>query len=441
MKLGALNDKIVRTMTLSTQATPFGCCNFFDDCADGLFSLYYRGQLDLLDLMNFGPTIDCYRSVEFISYVRPEQSGGTDTPGYLGDPCEEPHGVEFGSCKLTVEDFGLIARKGPVRNMFKPERYCKTSPRYFFDGTPVTNEAQWDAFFAMDQLLNDVRILLITGNSSTAGQFDGLQRWVKTGYECSGLDSYIVDWNGNNMSGTGGGAISINGVAVPGTPEITDALLELNQNINIRIGWSPLLKQQKQSGLQKVIILPSFMKRCLLDSYTCWSVCPGAQYEEIVKNLKDIREFRSTLNGGMFGQGKIYLDDEEISLLAYDWGMINGNNIGDMYMLTTAVGSQRLWDGEHLNANIVLDSLSDQGLADRAGDYIPIDGGRVLMKSDFENLCAQKKVWMSLRLFCMAPWAQIRFQDVVCTTLTGPLSPDPGSGYFPTSYFSPAICP
>lgn len=167
-----------RTLSIASpeEATPFGCCNFFDACTSDIFSLYYRNGLGLLDWMGFNPTMDCYRSVEFISYVRPEQSGGADTAGYLSDPCADPNGIEFGSCKLYVEDFGLYGREGPTRNLFKPERYCKTRPRYLFDGTPIENEADWDMTFTMDAMLTDIREHLIIGNATTAGQFDGLQQ-------------------------------------------------------------------------------------------------------------------------------------------------------------------------------------------------------------------------------------------------------------------------
>lgn len=39
-----MTDKVLeRTMTVSDAATPFGCCNFFDNCADGIMSLHYAG--------------------------------------------------------------------------------------------------------------------------------------------------------------------------------------------------------------------------------------------------------------------------------------------------------------------------------------------------------------------------------------------------------------
>jgi len=51
-------EKLIQR-AISDAATPFGCCNFFDQCGDGdLMSLHFRGQLGLLDLMNFTPTTE-----------------------------------------------------------------------------------------------------------------------------------------------------------------------------------------------------------------------------------------------------------------------------------------------------------------------------------------------------------------------------------------------
>ena len=425
---------------VSDMASPFGCCNFFDPCSDGIFSLYYRGKLDLLDWMNFVPTDVCYRSVEFINYLRPEQSEGRDTPGYVADPCEPPYGVEFGSCKLTVENFGRYGRSGPTRDIWQPKNYCKTSPRTYLDGSLVDNEPMWDRIFAMDQMLNDVRLALVTGNTATPGQFDGLQRWVRTGYDCSALDSYVVDWNGNPMSG--GAGITINGHAVAAGFDIVDFFLDLFRNIKERISWSPFLSNQEFRTGNVIIALPGFLARCLLDFYACWSVCPGAQYEEVIKNAKEIREFRMTLNGGMFGHGQISLDGTTIPLLQYDWGMINGPTRGDMYLLTGAIGTQRIWTGEFLDANIAAQYVRDIGGGALSSIYTSYDGGRVLGTGIGAYLCATQSLWMMLRLFCMAPWAQVRFMDVACHTPTGPLSPNPAdTSYYPTSSFYPAVCP
>jgi len=160
----------------------------------------------------------------------------------------------------------------------------------------------------------------------------------------------------------------------------------------------------------------------------------------VVKNAKEIREFRLTLNGGRFGHGQIALDGHTIPLLNYDWEMINSQNTGDMYLLTGQVGSQRIWEGEHLNANVNLADLA-QGLGGSPDDFFTLDGGRVIGKKDFDNLCYAQKIWMALRLFCLAPWSQVRFQDVACQHPNPLISPDPcDTCFFPETCFTPATC-
>jgi hypothetical protein len=435
-----------QTISSPEEATPFGCCNFFDTCSDGIFSLYFRGTLDLLDWMGFEPTDVCLRQVDFISYVRPEQSEGSDTAGYISDPCAVPNGVEFGSCSLSVDHFGRYGRVGPTREIIKPVKYCSQSPRRFLDGSPVDSEFDWDMIFTMDQMLNDIRVALITGNSTTAGQFDGLQQWVKTGYDgCRALDSYVINWNNNGLSG--GAGITLNGAAVAGSFDFVDWLLDIHRNIKERISWSPLLANQSMSVGDTIIVLPGFLARCLLDFYTCWSVCPEAldttvDASRIVKEVGERRDFRIQLNGGLFGDGRIFLDGDEIPLLVYDWGLINGPTRGDVYYLTGSIGSQRVWEGEHLSANLAANEFASIGQDMEDHGYFARDDGRVLGKVDTDELCRQLKLWMFPRLWCFAPWAQARFQNVVCHTPTGPLSPDPAdTSFYPESSFIPAECP
>ncbi len=212
-------------------------------------------------------------------------------------------------------------------------------------------------------------------------------------------------------------------------------------NIRARISWSDLLSNQTRTVGDTIILLPGFTARCLLDFFACWSVCPGQAFEEF--NSDDIlkmREFRTQLNGGLFGDGRIFLDGHEIPLLIYDWGLINGPTTGDMYMLTGFVGNQRIWEGEHLSADAVLTALTSDGTGNV--DYASFDDGRWLFKKDVDNLCVQRKIWMRPRIWCSAPWAQTRFQNVVCNTPTGPLSPDPcDTSFFIQTSFSAAECP
>jgi hypothetical protein len=423
--------------TPSNAATPFGCCNYFDHCADEILSLHYSGGLPLLDWMGFEVSDECYRALDFISFVRPEYTGGVATVGYIGDPCDDPNGFEYGACSLTVEDFGRYGRHGPVRDFMKPRFYCKTDPRRRLDGTLVTDEREWDMRFAMDTIIQDISNDLVTGNATTAGQFDGLQRWVRTGYDCAGLDSIVIDWNGNGMAG--GNGITWNGAAVANTFDIIDVLNAAFRRIKQRIMWSPLLKTQPLMLGDMILVLPTFMIQCLLDFYTCWSVCGGTEYNPVALMSYEARQFRNQLIAtspeNLFGDGYIKLDNVTIPLLGYDWSMINGPTLGDMYFLTGAVGSNRIWEGEHISATTAAARMGNLG-------YFSTDGGRVLGLIEADNECERLKLWMHPRLFCRAPWAQIRFQDVRCEIPGGPLSPDPTeTSFYPETSFSAAECP
>lgn len=429
-----VNRLAANTMSVSDLATPFGCCNFFDRCGDGdLMSLHFAGQLPLLDWMGFNVSDECYRTMEFISYVRPATSlSHVATPGYLGDPCDDPNGIDYGSCKITVEDFGRIGRLGPTRDIMKPKKYCITDPIWRLDGSKVTQEREWDMKFVIDVILNDMNELLVTGNASTPGQFDGLERWVRTGYDCSILDSIVVDWNGNSMNG--GAGITWNGTPVPATMDFISVFLAAIRRVKQRISWSPRLKTQKPQVGDMIILMPNSMIPCLLDFFTCWSVCAGSQYNEVAINSYEARNFRNALLGGMFGQGRIYLDGFEIPILGYDWGLINGPTLGDIYFLTGSLGAFRVWEGEHISADVAARENPEDG-------YFSTDGGRILWKVDFSNECRTMKGWIHPRLFCRAPWMQIRFQDVKCLQPGGFLSADPNdTSFYPLTSFASSEC-
>jgi len=432
-----------RTMTISDVATPFGCCNYFDSCADEIFSLTYRGALGLLDWLGWNVVKECYRSVEFITFRRPEQSNGQDTAGYQSDPCAEPNSWEMGTRKLTVEDFGRITRAGPTREIVKPEFYCKTRPRYRLDGSRVMSEQEWDLLFTMDQMLDDMRKLIITGNSATPGQFDGLEQWVSTAHG-GALNGKVVDWNGNDMSG--GAGITFNGAPVSATADLITVLQAVFRQVMQQRSWNPSFSGAPVRLGDMILVLPTFARDCLLDLYTCWSVCSGSNYSTEVLQTYEARNFRNSLisaqnPANLFGHGYITLDGITIPILAHDWELINGPSRFDMYLLTGQVGGRRIWEGEMLDASAALANL--EGVAGGAplGGYFTLDGGRVLGLRDTSNECYKIKLWQHPRLFCLAPWMQIRFEDVACHSAISPLSPDPSeTSFYPETSFNPAEC-
>lgn len=415
-------------------ASPFGCCNFFDRCGDGdLLSLYYAGRLPLLDWMGFNVSDVCYRTVEYLTFVRPEYSQGSPTAGYLSNPCADPNGVEWGSCKITVEDFGRVGRIGPTRDIMKPKKYCITDPLWRLDGTRVNDEREWDMKFVGDQVLADINKLVVVGNAATPGQFGGLEYWVKTGYSCSILDSIVIDWNGNPM--TGGNGITWNGGAVANTYDFVDVLLAAYRRVKQRISWAPRLNTERMAVGDMILVMPTDLINCFLDFYTCWSVCSGSEFNEVSLQTYEARTFRTSLMGGLFGFGQITLDGFTIPILGYDWELIKGPKTGDIYLLTGAVGNFRVWEGEHISADVAARENPEDG-------YFSTDGGRMLWKVDFQNECRLMKGWIHPRLFCKGPFMQVRFQSVQCNTPGGFMSPDPTeTSFYPLSSFSQATCP
>ncbi len=421
---------------IDNDATPFGCCNFFDPCSDGIMSLHFAGRLPLLDWMGFNVSDVCLRTLEFLTWVRPARTvQGTATAGYLCDPCDDPNGVEWGYCKMSYENFGRIGRHSPVRDIMYPKFYCKTRPIVRLDGSVVADEREWDMRFVVDQILQDVNKLVITGDKSTCGQFDGLEHWVKTGYDCNMLDSVIIDWNGNPMSG--GAGITWNGAPVAATYNFIDVLLAAYRRLKQRISWAPMLQNLRVATGDMILVMPTTVVQCLLDYFTCWSVCDGSQYNEVALQSYEARAFRNGSLGGLFGFGQITLDGQIIPILAYDYELIKGPKTADIYFLTGALGGMRIWEGEHISAGTALADLGEG-----SAGYWTTDNNRILWKMDTDNECRQIKGWMHPRLFCSAPFLQIRFQDVQCNQPGGFLSPDPdATSWFPETSFSQAQCP
>jgi hypothetical protein len=427
------------TLTVSDAPTIGGCCGLFDLCGDAdLMSLNLSGAEPFLDWIGWEPSNECDIRKNFITFQRPEQSEGrTCTPGYLADPCATPHSYEVGGCGFRLRDWARLRRIGPVRDLTKNNLVkCANQPRYRLDGSPMDNVREQDLLFAMEILLNDLKGYVITGAASTPGLFDGLDTLVRTGYAdpdtghlCKTMDSSVFAWNGNDFDG--GAGITWNGNPVGITYDFIDVLLADFRRKRQKIQWAPVLAAQTMQMGDMALVMPWSMIPCLLDMYTCWSVCANA----IISTPED-RNFRNSLNGGMFGAGRIYLDGIEIPIIAYDWGGLQkGPTTADIYFLTRKVGNIRVMNGQYLDMRNAVNAYANTGM-----QYT--DGGRVLTGTERDYTCIQEWVEMAPRLLMWAPWLQTRFEDVVCNAPGGPLSPDPCDGsYFVESSFFPASCP
>lgn len=433
-------------LTLSSLATIYGCCGLFDLCGDAdLMSLSFQGAEPFLDWLGWERTSVCRIKKNFINWVAPSGFvAGDPSSAVTEDPCAEPTSVEFGVCDFTLEDFGRLRKAGPTRDVTTAAsglRLCEAQPRYRLDGTPITDDLEFDMRLALEVIFQDLKRLVITGSKSNAGEWDGLEALVKTNYinsnglHCHAMDSNVIDWNANDFDG--GSGITLNGAAVATTVNFVDVLLAIWRRTMQRIQWSPALQAQAGVGgsnVDAVLVLPSEFVDCVLNFYTCWRVCPGVAYNENNLQSLEARTYRNNLDGGRFGAGRIFLHGKEISLLPYDWGLKKGPTRFDAYFLVGAVGNIKTLQGQYLDLDAV------PGNTD--GAYDVTDGGRILTWINRDQTCFERAVEMRPRMLGWAPFLQTRFQDLKCNPAIPGFSPDPlESSFFPETSLSVAYCP
>lgn len=430
--------KNVERLTLGSAPSLEGCSGLFDMCSDqDLMSLSFEGTSKFLDWIGWERTNVCLIKKNFVTWVRPESDEGSRSSGYVTDACGESKGVDWGMCDFTLEDFGKLRRHGPVRDATKSGmRMCEMQPRYRLDGTPIDNDAEYDMRLATEGILQDLKRDIVSGSALTTGSFNGLEALVKTGYtdsaghNCDMMDSIVIDWNDNSF--TGGSGVTWNGVSVAATFSMVDVLIAVVRRIRDRIALAPALAAQPMGVGDMIIVAPTATLRCLLDAYTCWSVCSGAQYNEVAIQSYEARTFRQQLNGGLFGDGRIFIDGFEIPLVAYDWGLQKSSSTADMYVLTGRVGNVKLISGQYQD-------LSGANANYPEASFAYTDGGRMLTWVNMDQTCVQREVEFHPRLLMWAPWAQARIQDITCSGPGPAMSPDPWDSNFPeTSFLVPS---
>lgn len=427
-----MQHKVRHSLTLDNTVVPYPG-PLLDLCGDGdLMSLSFTGFSPFLDWLGWMPTDVEVVKKDFLSWVRPaDTGGGAATQGWLADPCADPYSYEFGTCDFTLTGYGRIRRAGPTRELNKDQTlYCIQQPRMRLDGSPVNTNREWDLINATEVILQDLQKMVVSGNNNTAGQFDGLKVLVNNGYtnsngqRCTIMDSIVIEWNSNTVDG--GAGITWNGTAIASTYNLIDVLMQIVRRIKWRIAHSPQLASRRMNVGDMILMLPSAFTDCILRAYTCWSVCAN---DWTRMDSFEARTFYNGLLGGMFGFGEISIDNMRIPLMGYDWDTIVNDTKFDMFVLTNQIGGIRLIDGQYRNMNIV---------APKGPEFSSTDRGLLLSWYNRDNTCEKVLVEMNPRLEMMGPWAQARIQNITCTIPGGPWSVDPWeTSFFPEQSFFP----
>lgn len=416
-----------------------GIQGIFDPTGDrDLMSLSFQGVDPFMDWIGWSPSRVWQETRGYIHWVRPAYANSAPTIGYVSDPCADPAGVEYGAAEFMVSGFGRLRRAAPTRDVTRVDvKKWAGEPRRRLDGTPITDDREFGAYLATEVILQDLKHMLVSGNSTTSGQFDGLEKIVRTGItdyrgrRVSTMDSTVIDWNGNTM--TGGSGATWNGASIPSTASLIDTLRAAVRQVRQKTKWAPALAAQNYNVGDTVIVLPDFLAYGLLDQYVSWKLAAGAQYNETVINQYEARALRAQIDGGLYGFGEITLDGRVYPLISYDWGLVNNaaGTVGDIYVLTRGIGGHRFLYGEYLQMDQVPSAYPE-------ASYFYTDGGRLLGWIESDHTCIRQIHEMQPRLSCWAPWAQVRIQDVRYDMVGGYISPDPTSSFFPESSFTPA---
>lgn len=434
---GAVLDKVQRDGDLTYSGAPEiygGTGDPLFDCYvdDALMSLSFMGRYNpLMDWVGWDASNEHRMHRAFVTYAAGAgAAAGTPNSGRSTDPCAPGTQVEWGKCDWTKVGFGKLRRATPVRSDDEIGlRYNNALVTKRIDGTPITDEREWDMIIATSALVDDLHREIIVGNGATAGSSDGLQQMVTYGYEdsegeaCTAMDSLVIDWNGLPLveadSDTGTDAISINGVDVAdGTYSFYNFVRGAMRRIRTRIASTPMLSGTLNSA-DMALVMPQSWVSQMLDLATCWQLCGGdtnrmGQFEA--------RAFRDSLNGGLYGAGTFPLDGLSIPILAYDHSLINADGTADMYLLNRGPANMPFIRGQYKDMN--------QVVARKPQKYGAMDGGKLLTWSEEDNTCERRNVEMMWRLLMPAPWAQVRFQNVPLDDIFGAISSDPISDFF-----------
>ena len=419
------------SLTVTETNNLYGCGGLFGLCGpDDIIGLTMQDD-PLVQWLGFYPDVACEKFIKGWTYtdVAGTAAGQIETHVY-GAACDDPPTSEKSICEFYQGDFGTLRGCGEAVNVANLGiRKCDKQPTYTLpiEGigpVRIDNDLDLETIAAAQLEKHEVSREMILGDKNTAYQMDGLVNMVKTGYvsiqgnRCTSMDSVVVDWSNDDMTGAVNGHGSI--VA------------------KVRDMWRRIAWRIRQSGLgmpaegDVALVMPSWMAWQLIDEWAWWSVRTGGQYNEVFRDVYAMREFRDKYSVGLFGGGYVTIDGFNIHIISHDWMTIEQNApnfCADIYLLVRAIGGRRVLQGQYLPADIGADSVANVA-GYRYFNVEPFQGGRALRWVKFDNACAEPCVLFRPRLYLETPWAEGKIENVCVSVQFNPMSLDPQSNYF-----------
>jgi len=408
----------------TSQVNIYGRYSIFEPCAPGdVFGLQVATH-GLMNWLGWRPNRFYRRHVSFITWYGPEGTVACTSSTGAGGPCTDPEGWEYGACGYDLCHLSWYHRAGtPLDPHTVVQDRCETSPRYRLNGVLISDDAEWQMNGVMGVLAQDINRDLIHGNHANAYEMDGLEQLVRTGYRdsqtgqpCPQVDSTMVDWGYDDLTGQSNGL-----------DNFFDYLDEVVTDIEWRASAVGPIAETDMT-----LLTSRFMATCLLDSYACYTTCGVTNVSSITDQAlrAQQRAMRMSLNAGPLYDGKaavgyiqlksgrrlpIIVDD------ALDITRPNAYYCTDVYLLTRRVGNIDVLYGEYLDLREYENRIKKVDAQFR----IRTDAsGRFAIRSKEDNWCHQIMVGTSPEIYLAAPWAQVRFQDVCCDRKRQPLTGD-----------------
>jgi hypothetical protein len=434
-KMGVQQRGLVKRGDELTQpATVDGIYNqlLFDLCGDNdLVSLSLYGAYNkAIDAIGVVTSNVHHIHEDMIVYVSASgAAAAAPTSGVHTDPCAAGESIESGGCVFELTGWGRLRRTSPVRDVTDViEKFCEKQPIYDIAGEQISSDYEWDVVRLMSVIIHDFQRLFITGNNAVAGEADGLQQLVTFGYvnpdtaqACSSMDSTVVDWNDNAICPVGGAnAVTVNGVAIANGYSMFDLVKSFLRRTSQRINMSSLVGAPLHVGLATTETI-----NAMINCYICDIVCSGdVERMDSPEARAEIARLRQEF--GSSNAVVLSFEGYPVIFYSYDWALYDSAaDNSDIYILTPTVGNTPLLRTQVKEMSRALDATDQSGTK-----FMVTDRSRVLSWESWDHTCYTVSTEMQWRVYCSAPWAQMRIMNVSNNSPLGEISDDPLSAVF-----------